>query len=96
MLGVFWSCAVVASSVYCFGVGAVCNLAMYCVYVHIGCPLALCGGAVQTHYNSVSFCRKWGLNQTDINVLFKSLSKLCDTLMNVFSKVSPLCLEDTH
>lgn len=36
-------------------------------------------------------CRKWGLPQSDMNIMFRSLSRLCDVLMNFFSEVS-LCI----
>lgn len=32
--------------------------------------------------------RKWGLPQADMNIMFRSLSRLCDVLMNFFSEVS--------
>ena len=32
-------------------------------------------------------CRKWGLPQADMNTMFRSLSRLCDLLMNFFSEV---------
>jgi len=31
--------------------------------------------------------RKWGLAQNDMNTLFRSLSRLCDLLMNFFSEL---------
>lgn len=48
-----------------------------CVFIHAAVYL----------YSLPVPCRKWGLPQSDMNVMFRSLSRLCDVLMNFFSEV---------
>ena len=48
-----------------------------------------CGSVfIYTAFFLLLLSRKWGLPQSDMNVMFRSLSRLCDVLMNFFSEVS--------